>query len=102
MTYKVFIDDNFHYMDESERYTLGEFPTLAAAIEAAKKTVDDYLLSTYKTGMTSQELNASYASFGEDPFIVNTMTNEGGVLFSARDYAMLRCNELCSRAKKQN
>ena len=28
MTYKVFVDDNFHYMDESERYALGEYATL--------------------------------------------------------------------------
>jgi hypothetical protein len=26
--YRVMVDDNFHYMDESERYTLGEFKTL--------------------------------------------------------------------------
>jgi hypothetical protein len=25
MTYTVLVDDNFNYMDESERYTLGEF-----------------------------------------------------------------------------
>ena len=97
MTYKVFIDDNFHYMDESERYLLGEFPTLAEAIEVAKKVVNDYLLSAYKPGMTAQELCASYTSFGEDPFIINTLTREGGVLFSAWDYATLRCNEICSR-----
>ena len=34
------VDDNYHYMDESERYQHGEFATLDAAIEAARKIVD--------------------------------------------------------------
>ena len=38
MTYTVFVDDNFHYMDKDERYTHGLFETLEAAVEAAKKT----------------------------------------------------------------
>jgi hypothetical protein len=96
MTYKVFIDDNFHYMDESERYELGEFPTLDAAIAASRKIVDEYLLSAYKPGMTAHALYRSYTSFGEDPFIVAVSSNETGVLFSAWDYAKSRCDELCT------
>ena len=95
MAYKVFIDDNFHYMDESERYELGEFPTLEAAIEASKKIVDDYLLSAYRPGMAANELAASYVSFGEDPFIIDTLGKKIGVLFSAWDYASRRSNEMC-------
>jgi hypothetical protein len=95
MTYAVFVDDNFHPMDESERYALGEFETLRAAIEAAQKIVDDYLLSAYQPGMTAQALADSYTSFGEDPFIVETPRQAGGVLFSAWDYARRRCEEIC-------
>ena len=102
MAYRLLVDDNYHYMDESERYTAGEFSTLDAAIEAAKKIVDEYLLSAYKKGMTAQELCASYASFGEDPFIMKTPIHEDGILFSARDYARLRCDEICSGNKNQN
>lgn len=40
MKFKVYVDDNFHYMDESHRYKLGEFNTLAKAIEACKEIVD--------------------------------------------------------------
>ncbi|HEX4077749.1 MAG TPA: hypothetical protein VHX61_02590 [Rhizomicrobium sp.] len=39
MTYTVFVDDNYHYMDASERYTLGEFETLKAAVDACKLIV---------------------------------------------------------------
>ena len=68
MKYKVFIDDNFHYMDESHRYKLGEYNTLEKAIEACKKIVDEFLRENYKSGMTSDELSAQYGMFGEDPF----------------------------------
>jgi len=47
MTYQVFVDDNFHFMDESERYNLGEFSTREEAIATCKKIVDEYLISAY-------------------------------------------------------
>ena len=98
MTYKVFVDDNFHYMDESERYALGEYINLQEAIEVCKKIVDEYLMSAFKPGMTAQELNFSYTSFGEDPFILTSPATESGILFSAWDYARQRSKELCESA----
>ena len=95
MGYRVIVDDNYHYMDESERYLHGEFATLEAAVAAARQIVDDYLESAYKAGMGGDELMASYAMFGEDPFI--TAPDATGVLFSARDYARQRCNEICGQ-----
>ncbi len=94
MTYKVLVDDNFHYMDESERYVLGEFATLDAAIAACRGLVDEYLLSVHEPGMTAEALYTSYTSFGEDPFIT-TQTPDGTVLFSAWAYAKQRCDEMC-------
>jgi hypothetical protein len=91
MTYIVWVDDNYHYMDEDERYKLGEFKTLDAAIAACKKIVDDFLASTYAPGMSAAELNASYTGFGEDPWIAG----EERVLFSAWTYAEQRCAEIC-------
>ncbi|MEB0112780.1 hypothetical protein QN397_15590 [Variovorax sp. RTB1] len=32
MSYVVMVDDNFHYMDESERYRLGEIDEAEVAI----------------------------------------------------------------------
>jgi hypothetical protein len=46
--YVVYVDDNFHYMDESERYKLGEFDTEEEAIHAANKLVDDFLKTHLK------------------------------------------------------
>jgi hypothetical protein len=98
MTYKVVVDDNFHYMEESERYELGEFPTLDAAIKASRKIVDEYLASAYQPGVTARALFASYTSFGEEPYITPSTPEETEVLFSAWAYAKRRCEEICMPA----
>ena len=53
MTYKVFVDDNLHFMDASKRHEFDEFPTLAAAIGASKQIVHGYLVSACESGMTA-------------------------------------------------
>jgi hypothetical protein len=93
-SYRVLIDDNFHYMDEDERYEHGQFDSLEAAIAACKHIVDAFLEESYTPGMTAASLYDSYTAFGQDPFIVG---GEGGVLFSAWDYAKARCTEIVQR-----
>ena len=95
MTYRVLVDDNFHYMDEDERYEHGTYPTLEAATAAAQAIVDDFLLASRQPGMSAGELFDMYTAFGEDPFII-TPDQQGRVLFSAWDYARRRCEELCA------
>ena len=92
MKYKVYVDDNFHYMDESHRYKLGEYKTLEKAINACKKIVNEFLYYNYKPGMTSGELLAQYSLYGEDPFIIGV---DEGVPFSARAYASVKVEEIC-------
>lgn len=93
MAYTVFVADNYHYMDEDERYELGTFETLEAAIEACRKIVDEYLAGAHKPGMTARELFENYTTFGEDPYVVSSAVI--GVPFSAWDYARQRCDEIC-------
>lgn len=93
MTYRVLVDDNFHYMDEEERYEHGSYSSLEAATVAAQAIVDEFLVEARQPGMTAGELFDQYTSFGEDPFIV--APGESRVLFSAWDYARRRCEELC-------
>lgn len=38
--YIVMVDDNFHYMDEDERYQAGEFDTPQEAINLCKEIVE--------------------------------------------------------------
>lgn len=79
-TYTVLVDDNFHFMDEDERYTLGVFPTKREALNASLKLVGEDLLGASPADATAEDLTACYEAGGEDPFIV-------GVPFSAWDYA---------------
>jgi hypothetical protein len=89
--FELFVDDNFHYMDEDERYSAGTFASYDEALAKAKSIVDEFLESAHEPGMTSSELNDGYVGFGEDPFIVPA----GEPRFSAWDYARSRCTELC-------
>jgi hypothetical protein len=95
--YTVMVDDNFHYMDQDERWELGTFATLDAALAACRKLVDEWLAENHKAGMTAAELCQLYMMFGEDPFIVGG-TEEGAPIFSAWNYAQERCALLCAES----
>jgi hypothetical protein len=91
--FTVVIADNFHYMDEAEKYEHGKFETLEAAISASKRIVDEFLVSALRPGITADALYSHYTSFGDDPYIIGS--TEPGVPFSAWTYAKARCSELC-------
>jgi hypothetical protein len=74
-------------MYESERYELGEFTTWEAAVAASKQIVDEFLVSSYRPGMTAKELYEGYVGFGEDPFIISVTTTDDSRRFSAWSYA---------------
>jgi hypothetical protein len=86
--YVVMLDDNFHYLDEEARTTLGAYETAAEALAAARRIVKNFLNSHYTPSMTAERLLALYHTFGPDPWIQ-------GVAFSAWDYADARCAEMC-------
>ncbi len=94
--YQVYVDDNFHFMDENERYRLGEFETCEEATAACKKIVDEFMEKGYKEGMSFEELYGGYTGFGEDPFIVS---DDKSCFFSAWEYAKKRSAELCGQEK---
>lgn len=91
--WKVYVDDNFNYGDEDERYSLGEFDSYNAAVQACRQLVDTYLnKETDKT--TADALYESFTSYGEDPWIKGTPPGRDTETFSAWAYARERCNEL--------
>ena len=92
-TFKVIVYDNFHYMDESERYELGTFDSSEDALHVAKTIVDEYLASVFEPGMSATDLFESYTDFGEDPAIFSDGPKQ--VKFSAWGHAKERCAELC-------
>jgi hypothetical protein len=89
--YQVFVDDNYHYQDESERYLHGQFATCAEAVAACQKMVDSWLDEQYRPGMTADELCTLYTGFGEDPFI---SSDDPACRFSAWTYARTRCEQI--------
>jgi hypothetical protein len=90
--FELFVDDNYHYMDEAHRYSVATFASWEEAVAAAKRIVDEFLAEAYRPGMTSGELYRSYTGFGEDPFVAPEPEEH----FSAWDYARGRCRELCT------
>jgi hypothetical protein len=92
--YKVLINDNAHYMDESERVDHGVFATADQAIAACKAIVDDELNTMRKPGTTSKALYELYIAFGADPFVVPLNPKDPDVEFSAWTYAKERCKDL--------
>lgn len=84
--YIVMVDDNYHYMNEDERYKHGEFETLEEAIDACKNIV----VGSIEGGTTSDEMYSNYRRFGKDPFII-----DGG--FSGWSYAKEYCEKLCQK-----
>ena len=88
--YLVYVDDNFHNGDESERYKLGEFETREEAIVACKRKVDEYFERIKKGKHSFKELWGGYMLYGEDPFITN---DDKETKFSAWEYAKERCLE---------
>ena len=94
MSYRVYVGDNYHYMDESETYTLGPFESRDEAVALSRGIVDDFLVANHRPGMSAAELLELYHLFGEDPSVVPT-PGEGAVPFSAWDYAAQRVTEIC-------
>jgi len=88
--YIVYVDDNFHDGDESERYKLGEFETRDEALNACKAKVDEYFEKITKGEYSFKELWEGYMLYGEDPFIFNDDQSDK---FSAWDYAKQKCLE---------
>ena len=92
-TYSVYVDDNYHFMDEEERYKLGDFATLDDAVAACKRMVDEFLKVEVPLDITAAERYEQYTGFGPDPFIVTDDPDAGSPPFSAWNYAKERCQE---------
>ncbi len=90
--YTVLVDDNFHYMDESERSTYGTFPSLEVAIGVCKQIVNEFLQESGKTGeLSGAALYRHYVACGPDPFIKTDDPAVAPVPFSAWKYAKEQC-----------
>jgi hypothetical protein len=89
LPYKVFMGDNFHFMDEGEGYELGALPTAEAAIAKAEHQLNAELLHLFKPGMTAEELYSDWSDFGELP-TVRAVGDAPQVSWSGLSYAKQR------------
>lgn len=92
--YTVYVDDNFHFMDESERYKLGKFSSCEEAVSACVEIIDEFFDKDFDENITYDELYGGYTMFGEDPFIVS---DDEGCFFSAWDYAKEKSREIVAQ-----
>ena len=90
--YVVWVDDNYHFMDEDERYCAGKFSTFEAALEKATSIVEESLKHCWEPGMTTGELEGRYKMFGDDPWVMPIP--EGIERFSAWGYAAREVNRI--------
>lgn len=88
--YRVFIDDNFHFMDQTQRYASGTFDSYDEAVAKCKEIIDEFLESAIEPCMTAKQLYSSYTMFGEDPYI----DGETDKHFSAWNYAEGMCEKM--------
>jgi hypothetical protein len=81
VAYTVYIGDNFHFQDESERVTHGTFPSAEEALAACCSIVDEFLADALKPGMTAEALWEQFTLFGDDPWV---QTNSAPALVLTR------------------
>lgn len=67
--YKVFVDDNYHYSDEGERYAVGAYDSLKEALEKREEISIKSLVSLLENGITPDQLHTQCLMFTEHPFI---------------------------------
>lgn len=91
-SFTVHVDSNAHFMDEDERYTLGEYPTYEEALAAAKRLLNRDLDEHLQKGGAAQSWFDSYPMYGDDPWI--SPTPEGVTPFSARDFVKALAKEM--------
>lgn len=98
----VYVDDNYHYMDEDSRHTAGEFDTWEKAVTLAKKIVDETVIVAINDGLAPEESYDYYVMFGEDPWIVTNGTEPHDACIAAWSYARERCHELHGAKEESN
>lgn len=82
-SYTVYADDNFWFMGEDARRTVGHFATAGEALDACLRLIGSHMLQADHAAKDASDLYDHYTSFADDPFI----KGEPRVNFSAWNYA---------------
>jgi hypothetical protein len=93
MSFDVYVGDNFHYQEESEKYKKREYSSYEEALAAAQAIVDQFLQDNVDKHDSAEALLSSYKSYGDDPYILGEPKSHQ---FSAWKYAKEQCQRLYS------
>jgi hypothetical protein len=89
-----------HNEPEPEVRRIGEYKTVAEAVAVAQKTLEEFLRSEHKRGMTAKKLYSLYEERGEHTFIFQDEARTFNVPgFDHSDYARMLAAEICGRMK---
>ncbi len=99
--YRVYVDDNFHFMDEDERWVAGEFETYEEAVARCKSMVSEFFEKA-ESGDSAEKLYEAYTMFGDDPWISSFGdAAPPPALFSSWDYAKQYAEEIVQNRGKR-
>ncbi|MFA6423683.1 MAG: hypothetical protein WCV83_00015 [Candidatus Magasanikbacteria bacterium] len=98
--YTVKVADNFHYMDDSESYTYGDFETYDEAVAVCKAIVDEDFAGYVAKNIPPEKMYDNYTGMGSDPWIFPDPV--GQPRFSAWTYAKQLAEALQMNENNQN
>jgi hypothetical protein len=83
---------------ENQVRRIGEYETVAEAVAASKRTIDEFLLREFRAGVTAEQLYAQYQGFGEVPCVFRDDNQTISIAgFNHWQYAKARCGEICGK-----
>ena len=89
-----------HLEPEPQVRRIGEYQTVAEAVAAAQKLIEQFLREEFRRGMTAKRLYALYEERGEHMFIFQDEAKTFNVSgFDHADYARTLAAEICGRRK---
>jgi len=89
-----------HFQPEPEVRRIGEYQTVAEAVAAAQKVIEQFLRDEFRRGMSAKRLYALYEERGEHTFIFQDEAKTFNVPgFDHADYARAVAAKICGRMK---
>ena len=89
-----------HLQPEPEVRRIGEYRTVAEAVAAAQRVIEQFLHDEFRRGMSAKRLYALYEERGEHTFIFQDEAKTFNVPgFDHADYARALAAKICGRMK---
>ncbi|HVS04518.1 MAG TPA: hypothetical protein VMT16_17275 [Thermoanaerobaculia bacterium] len=90
--FEVWVNQPFHLSGEGEQYRIGGFATCAAACDACRRVIEEFLESHAGPLADAKALFAAWGDSGPEPWV--KVCGGGECPFSAATYARQRCDAI--------